>query len=74
MWGLWEFIVSGRLPGTSVQVSFEHWLYIIAGLAAVVSLPMLVRARFWTSLWLVALGLYAAYVINTDSRKLTGDA
>ena len=30
---MWEFIVSGYIPGTSIQVTFETWLYAMAILA-----------------------------------------
>lgn len=38
---MWEFIVSGYIPGTSVQVTFETWLYAIAALAGLSLLSML---------------------------------
>jgi hypothetical protein len=73
MWGLWEFIVSGRVPGTLIQVSFEHWLYTIIGLSAVTVLIIMIRSGAFMRLRLLTLGWYAAYVISTDSRKLTGE-
>lgn len=74
MWGFWEFIVSGRLPGTAIQVTFEHWLYAIAGLAGLILLAGLVRGRIHVRLGILILGLYAAWVISTDGRSLTSKA
>ncbi len=40
---MWEFIVSGRLPGTAIQVSFETWTQMMAGVAGVVIVALAVR-------------------------------
>lgn len=34
MWELWEFIVSGRVPGSTIEVTFELWLRVMAIVAA----------------------------------------
>ncbi len=31
---MYEFIVLGMVPGTNIQISFELWLQIVAGLLA----------------------------------------
>lgn len=43
MWEFWEFIVSGRLPGSSIEINFEEWLYSMAGLLAVIFVVALAR-------------------------------
>ncbi len=40
---MWEFIVSGRLPGTTIQVSFETWMQVITGVAGLVIVALAVR-------------------------------
>ncbi len=40
---MWEFIVSGRLPGTAIQVSFETWSYIIVSVASLTIVFLLIR-------------------------------
>lgn len=34
---MWDYIVLGQIPGTSVQVTFEMWLIIISAFVAVIS-------------------------------------
>lgn len=41
---MWEFIVSGWLPGTSVRVTFEHCL-IAAGIVCTVVILQAILAR-----------------------------
>jgi len=43
MWDIWEFIVSGRLPGTTIQITFGDWLYIVSGLLLCAVLRSVVR-------------------------------
>ena len=42
---MWEFIVSGWLPGTSVQVTFDHSLMAGGVLFTVLMLRWIVRRR-----------------------------
>lgn len=43
MWDIWEFVVSGRLPGTAVEVTFEGWAYIVTVLMAITFLALALR-------------------------------
>jgi hypothetical protein len=44
MWDLWLFIVSGRLPGTAIQITFEMWLKFVAMLLATYIAAKLITA------------------------------
>lgn len=68
---MWEFIVSGRLPGTAIQVTFENWLYAMAGLVVCVMLYRALQRRLFSRLLVKALVLYAVLLVRFDSQDLT---
>ena len=67
---MWDFIVSGRLPGTAIQISFEHWLYSMAALAGLVMLAVLMRRHVFSRLLVKVLVMYAIVLTGFDSPDL----
>jgi hypothetical protein len=69
MWGLWEFIVYGQVPGTAVQISFKDWLIGMVAIVSVLALWVIIRKRLVLKLSLALLGMYAAFVIRTSTAS-----
>lgn len=63
---MWEFIVYGQLPGTSIQITFESWLVIMAFILTVVGLRKAIMRNIPRSVRVALLGYYAAFVIRTS--------
>lgn len=66
MWGFWEFIVYGQVPGTSIQISFESWLVTVIGIISVWALVYVRRHQLDRKLYFILFGLYAAFVIRSS--------
>lgn len=47
MWSLWDLIVLGVIPGTSIKITFELWLYTTGGLLWLGSMLWLTRNLLW---------------------------
>lgn len=41
---VWDYIVLGQIPGTSVQINFIGWLFIVAGLTLGLGIVQAVRS------------------------------
>lgn len=66
---MWDFIVSGRLPGTAIQITFEQWLAVMAGLLLFVLVAMTAR-RIFRVLRLAALSVIVALSMPADSGDM----
>lgn len=64
---MWEFIVYGQLPGTSIQITFESWLIIMAIILTVAGLRKAIMRNIPRSVRVAVLGLYVAFVIRTSN-------
>jgi len=51
---MWEFIVLGNIPGTSVQVTFETWLYIVGVAVWLAVVVWCMRQRMLFAAWRIA--------------------
>ena len=65
---MWEYIVLGEVPGTSVQVSFETWLLAVACLVAVSIIIWEIRRKKLRSFLLLRLTLLT---LKFDEQALT---
>ena len=50
----WDIVVLGNIPGTSIQVSFENWLYAAGTLVCLSALVWCLSKRMLFAAWRIA--------------------
>lgn len=68
---MWEFIVLGQLPGTSLQINFWTWMAIVPPVLVGILLAWRMNKQKTLNFWIIALSVYWSYYRkNTTSREL----